>query len=135
MVDNADALLVLEVVVEELGSDEVLDDLVLDHAEVGLLHRHEGELGGGVQPGLDHRQNNAVNRLLVQRTKCTRSGGGARDDGVDLRLAVTGEGGLWPAHAAPPKSRDGSTPLSRRRPQAVRVAGPAGPGPNGLDPH
>jgi hypothetical protein len=47
-----------------------------------------------VQPGLDHRQHDAVNRLLIQRTKGTSRGGGALDDGIDLRLAVAGEGGL-----------------------------------------
>jgi hypothetical protein len=57
-----------------------------------------------VQPGLDHRENDAVDRLLVQRTKRTGRRGGALDDGVDLRLAVAGEGGLWPAHVVPPES-------------------------------
>jgi hypothetical protein len=58
---------------------------------VGLLHRQEGEFGGSVQPGFDHREDDSVSRLLVQRTKRTGRGGGALDHGIDLRLAVTGE--------------------------------------------
>jgi hypothetical protein len=39
IVDHRYRLLVLEVVVQELGGDVVLEHLVLEHAEVRLLHR------------------------------------------------------------------------------------------------
>ena len=40
----------LQVVEEELGGDVVLDHLVLEHAEAGLLHRQLGELDGASSP-------------------------------------------------------------------------------------
>jgi hypothetical protein len=39
LVDHAHRFLVLELVAQELGRDVILEHLVLEHAEVGLLHR------------------------------------------------------------------------------------------------
>ncbi len=91
--DHADAGLVLEVVPEELGGDVVLDDLVLVHPEAGLLDGQPGELPGSSQPGLDHGEHDAVDRLLVERAELV--GGPARggDDGVDLVQPVGVGGG------------------------------------------
>ena len=69
LVDDADRPLVLEVVVEELGGDVVLDDLVLEHAEAGLLHRELGEVDRVLEAGDDHRPDDAVDRLLVERAQ------------------------------------------------------------------
>jgi hypothetical protein len=66
LVDHADRALVLQVVVEELGRDVVLDDLVLEHAEAGLLHRELGELDRAAKAGDDHRPHDAVDLLLAE---------------------------------------------------------------------
>src|SRR5450755_4281819 len=66
LVDHPDRALVLEVVVQELGGDVVLDHLVLEHPEAGLLHRQVGELDGALEPGHDHRPHNPIDRFLVE---------------------------------------------------------------------
>ena len=66
LVDHADGALVLEVVVEELGRDVVLDDLVLEDAEARLLGRELGELHGVLEPGDDHRPDDPVDRLQIE---------------------------------------------------------------------
>ena len=83
LVDHADGALVLQVVVEELGGDVVLDHLVLEHAEAGLLERELGELDGGLEPGDDHRADDPVDLRLVGDRAERRGGGlGALDGGV-----------------------------------------------------
>ena len=82
LVDHADRLLVLQVVVEELGGDVVLDHLVLEHAEVGLLHRQLGELDGVLEPGDDHRPDDPVDRLLVELAQRRRGLARALDEAV-----------------------------------------------------
>jgi hypothetical protein len=62
------------VVVEELGGDEILDDLVLEHAEAGLLERELGQVIGRLQPGDRHRADDPVDvRLIGDRAE--RAGG------------------------------------------------------------
>ena len=84
LVDHADGALVLQVVVEELGGDVVLDHLVLEHAEAGLLHRQPRELDGVLQPCDDERPDDPVDGLLVvDAAECVRRGARARDDLVE----------------------------------------------------
>ena len=83
LVDHPNGALVLQVVVEELGRDVVLDDLVLEHAEAGLLHRELGELDGVPQAGHDHRPDDPVDLLLVQLPKARRGCLGALDVPVE----------------------------------------------------
>ena len=64
--DHPDGLLVLEVVVEELGGDVVLEDLVLEHAEVGFLHRELGQLDRVLETGDGHRPNDSIDGLLIE---------------------------------------------------------------------
>ena len=65
-VDHADSLLVLEVVVEELGGDEVLDHLVLEDPEAGLTDRQHGQFGCRAETCPDHRIDDPVHRRLVE---------------------------------------------------------------------
>src|SRR5664280_1282735 len=84
VVDDADGLLVLEVVVEELGGQVVLDDLVLEDPEAGLFHRHPGEIDGDVQPGDHHGQDDVVDGLLVELAERGRRRLSPVHDGVQL---------------------------------------------------
>ena len=70
LVDHADRLLVLQVVVEELGGDVVLEHLVLEHPEPGLLHRQLGELDGVLEPRDRHRPHDR--RRLPGRARAAR---------------------------------------------------------------
>ena len=99
LVDHADRGLVLEVVVEELGGDVVLDHLVLEHAEAGLLHRQLGQLDGVLEAGHRHRPHDPVNGLLVQaperprrlRARSTKpSSRGASAASIPARRAASG---------------------------------------------
>ncbi len=83
LLDHADRLLVLEVVVEELGGDEVLDDLVLEHPEVGLLHRQRGQLEGVLETGHDHGPDDPVDGLLIEFAEGLRGGFRPLDEIVD----------------------------------------------------
>jgi hypothetical protein len=48
-----------------LGSDVVLDNLVLEHAELHVLHRQFGEFHRVLEPRDGHRPDDPVDRLLV----------------------------------------------------------------------
>ena len=87
LVDHADRLLVAQVVVEELGGHVVLDDLVLEDPEAGLLDRQAGQFPGGAHPGADHRLDDPVHLLLVELAELARRLGRGVDHRVDLRGA------------------------------------------------
>ena len=65
LLDHADGALVLEVVVQELGGDVVLDHLVLEHAEAGVLHRQARELDRVLEAGDHERVDDPVDASLV----------------------------------------------------------------------
>ena len=93
LVDDADRPLVLEVVVEELGRDVVLDDLVLEDAEAGLLHGELGEVDRVLQAGDDHRPDDPVDRLLVEAAQRASRLVRTLDDLVEARVRrSTGHG-------------------------------------------
>ena len=84
VLDDPDGALVPKVVVEELGGDVVLHDLVLEHPEPGLLDGQERQLGRRLQSRDRHRPDDAVHRLLVERAERHRGLGGAVHGLVDL---------------------------------------------------
>ena len=90
LADDADRALVLEVVVEELGGDVVLEDLVLEDPEPGLLHGELGEVDGVLEAGDDHRPHDRVDGLLVQAAEGAGGGAGA----LDVAVQALGEDGL-----------------------------------------
>jgi len=91
-VDHADAGLVLQVVVEELGGDVVLDDLVLEDAEPGLLDGELGEVDGGPEAGHDHGPHDGVDLLLVE----VPQGAGGLSGPVDHPVELAGPLGADP---------------------------------------
>ena len=64
--DHADGALVLDVVVDQLRGDEVLDHLVLPHAQTGLLGGHAGKLDASVEGAQVHRAHDGVGLRLVE---------------------------------------------------------------------
>ena len=93
VLDDADGLLVAQVVVEELGGHVVLDDLVLEHAEARLLDGQRGELGRCLESRHRHRPHDAVDLLLVEGAE--RGGGRSRPGHglIDLVEALGAAGG------------------------------------------
>jgi len=69
LLDHTDRALVAQVVGEELGGGVVLDDLVLEDAETGLLDRQGRELARGADTGAHHGGDDGVHLLLVQRAE------------------------------------------------------------------
>lgn len=70
---------------EELGGDEVLDHLVLEDPEPGLLDGQPRQAGRRVQAGAHHGGHDAIHRTLVQLTH-PGSGCGRRGDQLVHRL-------------------------------------------------
>jgi hypothetical protein len=91
--DDTDRALVLEVVVEELGRDVVLDHLVLEDAEAGLLHRQLGQLDRVLETGHDHGPHDAVDGLLVEPAQRAGRRPRAFDIAVQPRGAFGFDGG------------------------------------------
>ena len=93
LIDHPDRGLVLQVVVEELGGDVVLDHLVLEHPETGLLHRQLGELEGALQSGHHHRPDDLVDLPLVEPAEAVRRRRGAEHEPVEA-VGLRGIDGL-----------------------------------------
>ncbi len=98
LLDDSDGLLVLEVVVEKLGRHVVLDYLVLEDTEPGLLDRHRCEFRGRPDAGPHHGFDDRIDLLLVECAELGRCRGCRVDDRVDLlvpdRAGIDGGGGL-----------------------------------------
>ena len=62
--DNADCPEVFNGIVDELGAELVLEDLVGDVAEAGLLHGHAGKLLGSSQSSLGHLSDHRIDLVL-----------------------------------------------------------------------
>ncbi len=119
LADDADRALVLQVVVQELGGHVVLDHLVLEHAEAGLLERQLGQLDGGLQPGDHHRADDPIDvRLLVDGAERARGRLGALDRGVPARDRLAGRRLGRGAHRTMSRERRASASSSRRNASA-----------------
>ena len=128
LLDHPDRALVLEVVVEELGGDVVLDDLVLEHAEAGLLHGELRELDRRPQAGDGHRPDDAVDRLLVEAPEGVGGGAGAVDVRVEP-LVGDRRDGRRRAHVVERAEPDGHGRTVRWPPRrAIRRSVPPGVG-------
>ena len=62
--DDADRPEVFDGLVDKLGAEFVLEDLVGDVAETGFLHGHAGKLLGSSQPSLGHLSNHGIDLVL-----------------------------------------------------------------------
>ena len=117
--------LVLEEVPQELGRDVVLDHLVLEDAEAGLLHRQLGELDRALEPGDDHRPDDAVHGLLVEPPQLVRRGLRALHEAVQARglLGVDRAVGWVAVVEVIARAQDVSVRgRARRRPWRLRIA-------------
>ena len=82
LVDHADRFLIFQVVVEELGGDVVLEHLVLEHAELGFLHRQLRQLDGVLEARHRHRPDDPIDGLLVEFAQRHRRRMRALDEAV-----------------------------------------------------
>ena len=83
LLDHAHGLLVPEVVVEKLGGHVVLDHLVLEHTETGLLDGGGGELPRRPDTRPSHGLDDRVDLLLVEPPERLGRTDGVGDGGVD----------------------------------------------------
>jgi hypothetical protein len=57
----------------DIGDDVVLEYFVLEHAELGLLHRELAEINGVLDAGHGHRPYDPVGHALIEATEPSRS--------------------------------------------------------------
>ena len=110
LVDHADRLLVAQVVVQEFGGHVVLDDLVLEDPEAGLLDRQRGQFPSGAHPGADHRLDDPVHLLLVELAELACRIGRGIDHRIDLGGADVIGGNL---RCVQRPGHDGALPVLR----------------------
>ena len=84
LADGADGTFVLYVVVDELRGHHVLDGLVFQNPEPGLLDRETGQMLGLFHPGHDHRLDDAIDVLLCVLGKDGGSGSGLTDESFQV---------------------------------------------------
>ncbi len=64
LVHDPDGLLIFNGMPDVFGGEDVFDDLVLEHAAAGLVHRHLGQVLVVVQPRERHRMDDLIDLLL-----------------------------------------------------------------------
>ena len=115
LVDDPDRPLVLEVVGEEFGRDEVLDDLVFEHAEAGLLDGERSELDRRFQSGDHHGRDDGVDLLLIQQPECPCCLARSIHKGVELadtcRIERFGSCHCHGGHPSPPSAASGAVKI------------------------
>ena len=133
LLDHTHRALVAQVVGEELGGGVVLDHLVLEDAEAGLLDRERGELARGPDAGTHHGRDDRVHLLLVQRPERLRGSRRPVDQRVDrsqtllrqARRGCVGRGRCGPgvAHGARLLQEIGAPGRTGRLVRGGRTAG------------
>jgi len=82
--DNADRAFTLDILVHQLGSDDILDDFVLDDPDTGLFMSHRSQ----IHPGGEGREVDGADDLigggLVESSVGGRGGDCAGEDVVCL---------------------------------------------------